>query len=261
MKLSPEVIESAAQYINPATKDREIDLRNYKITTIENLGATLDQFDCIDFSDNDIRRLENFPLLKRLKKLTLNNNRISRIDPLNESLPNLETIILTNNHIQELGDIEVLSSLPKLQCLSLLNNPVATKKYYRLFVVHKIPQLRLLDFRKVKLQEKEEATKLFKGSKGKLLEKEIGVKSKTFTPGGDLPAKDVAKPAHTPADVEAIKAAIGKAQTLEEIERLNQLLKSGYIPGKSDVVQKTTTTEVEIEENEEMENVENGHSN
>lgn len=48
----------------------------YKIPVIENLGATLDQFDSIDFSDNEIRKLDGFPLLRRLKTLLVNNNRI-----------------------------------------------------------------------------------------------------------------------------------------------------------------------------------------
>lgn len=48
----------------------------YKIPVLENLGATLDQFDTIDMSDNDIRKLDGFPLLKRLKSMLLNNNRI-----------------------------------------------------------------------------------------------------------------------------------------------------------------------------------------
>lgn len=48
----------------------------YKIPVIENLGATLDQFDAIDFSDNEIRKLDGFPLLKRLKTLLMNNNRL-----------------------------------------------------------------------------------------------------------------------------------------------------------------------------------------
>lgn len=43
---------------------------------IENLGATLDQFDTIDFSDNDIRKLDGFPFLKRLSTLLLNHNAI-----------------------------------------------------------------------------------------------------------------------------------------------------------------------------------------
>lgn len=48
----------------------------YKIPVIENLGATLDQFDTIDMSDNDIRKIDGFPLLKRLKCILFNNNRI-----------------------------------------------------------------------------------------------------------------------------------------------------------------------------------------
>lgn len=47
---------------------------------IENLGATLDQFDAIDFSDNEIRKLDGFPLLRRLKTLLVNNNRICLSD-------------------------------------------------------------------------------------------------------------------------------------------------------------------------------------
>lgn len=39
-----------------------------------------DQFDCIDLSDNEIVKLENFPYLSRLGILLLNNNRITRIN-------------------------------------------------------------------------------------------------------------------------------------------------------------------------------------
>lgn len=48
----------------------------YKIPQIENMGATLDQFDTVDFSDNDLRKLDGFPYLPRLKCLLFNNNRI-----------------------------------------------------------------------------------------------------------------------------------------------------------------------------------------
>ena len=35
-----------------------------------------DQFDTIDLSDNDIRKVEGFPLLRRLKMLIINSNRV-----------------------------------------------------------------------------------------------------------------------------------------------------------------------------------------
>ncbi|RXM96984.1 U2 small nuclear ribonucleoprotein A [Acipenser ruthenus] len=102
VKLSAELIEQAAQYTNPV-RDRELDLRGYKIPVIENLGATLDQFDTIDFSDNEIRKLDGFPLLKRLKTLLVSNNRVCRIgEGIEQSLPDLRELVLTNNSIQEL---------------------------------------------------------------------------------------------------------------------------------------------------------------
>uniref|UniRef100_A0A0A9YS56 Probable U2 small nuclear ribonucleoprotein A' n=1 Tax=Lygus hesperus TaxID=30085 RepID=A0A0A9YS56_LYGHE len=141
VKLTPELIQQAMQYMNPV-RDREIDLRGYKIPVIENLGATLDQFDTIDFSDNDIRKLDGFPLLKRLKTLILNNNRIVRLaDGLGTSIPNLENLILSGNNLQELSDIDPLISLQKLTTLSLLENPIVTKPHYRLYVAFKLPNL------------------------------------------------------------------------------------------------------------------------
>ena len=77
VKLTPDIIEGAGQYINPI-RDRELDLRGYKIPVIENLGASLDQYDTIDFSDNEIRKLDGFPYMNRVKSLMMNNNRIVR---------------------------------------------------------------------------------------------------------------------------------------------------------------------------------------
>ncbi|KAF3833255.1 hypothetical protein F7725_026920 [Dissostichus mawsoni] len=120
----------------------------------------MDQFDTVDFSDNEVRKLDGFPLLKRLKTLLVNNNRICRIgDNLEQSLPRLTELVLTNNNIQELGDLDPLASVRTLTLLSLLRNPVTNKKHYRLYVINKIPQIRVLDFQKVKLKERQEQRK------------------------------------------------------------------------------------------------------
>lgn len=231
VKLTPDLIQQSMQYINPV-RDRELDLRGYKIPVIENMGATLDQFDTVDFSDNDIRKLDGFPLLKRLKCLLLNNNRIVRIaDGLEQCLPNLDTLILTGNLIQELADLDPLASVKTLRTLSLLHNPITTRQHYRLYVAFKLPHLRLLDFRKIKMKEREDANALFKSRKGKELQKEIAKKSKTFVPGAGVP--DTSKPTGlTPEERWRIKKAIENATSLEEVERLNRLLQSGQIPGR-----------------------------
>ncbi len=79
------------------------------------------------------------------------NNRISYIDrDLPRYLPNLNTLILTNNKVAQMGDLEVLGSFRELEYLSLLDNPVATMKYYREFLVYTCKKLRVLDFQRIK---------------------------------------------------------------------------------------------------------------
>ncbi|KAM5553326.1 hypothetical protein ABKV19_025504 [Rosa sericea] len=60
---------------------RKVRVLDNKIPVLENLGATEDQFDTIDLSDNEIVKLENLPYLNRLGTLIINNNRITRINP------------------------------------------------------------------------------------------------------------------------------------------------------------------------------------
>ncbi|KAF1520938.1 UNVERIFIED_CONTAM: U2 small nuclear ribonucleoprotein A', partial [Eudyptes pachyrhynchus] len=247
VKLTAELIEQAAQYTN-AVRDRELDLRGYKIPVIENLGATLDQFDAIDFSDNEIRKLDGFPLLRRLKTLLMNNNRICRIgESLEQALPSLTELILTNNNIAELGELDPLSTIKSLTYLSILRNPVTNKKHYRLYVIHKVPQVRVLDFQKVKLKERQEAEKMFKGKRGAQLAKDIARRTKTFSPGAGLPT-DKKKAGPSPGDVEAIKTAIANATTLAEVERLKGLLQAGQIPGRERKSGPSEDAEEEMEE-------------
>ncbi|CAH1986120.1 unnamed protein product [Acanthoscelides obtectus] len=203
----------------------------YRIPEIENLGATGDQFDTIDFSDNDIRKLDGFPYLKRLKCLLMNNNRIVRAgEHLEEYIPNLETLVLTGNQLDELSDIEPLVKLEKLTTLSLMFNPITAKQHYRLYIVYKLPQLKLLDFRKIKKKERDEAQALFKSKKGKDIQKEILKKAKTFVPGGNM--NNIAKQKGlTEDEVRKIRQAINNAKSLEEMERLQKILQSGQIPG------------------------------
>lgn len=109
-----------------------------------------DQYDTIDLSDNEIKRVENFPRLKRLRNLVLNNNFVTRINPdMGDQLIELEAIILTNNKIASLTEVDSLARLPKLTVVSLLDNPVVKVKHYRLYTIHKLPNLKVLDFIKV----------------------------------------------------------------------------------------------------------------
>jgi len=236
-RLTADLIAQSPQYLNPL-REREVDLRGNKISVIENLGATGDQFDSIDLSDNEIQKLENFPLLRRLKMLLLSNNRVARIAPgLGQVIPNLDTLILSNNKIESFSDLENLSSFTKLKFLSLLHNPVVQKPNYRLYVISKVPGIKVIDFKKVKPKEKFESFKAFGGGKRGLMEEQAAKEgkgtvksstSKTFVPGEGV-APSVPKQTSSP-DVEAIKAAIAKAKTLEEVQTLERALQAGKLP-------------------------------
>ncbi|RLO03238.1 hypothetical protein DYB28_013138, partial [Aphanomyces astaci] len=170
MRLTAELILSARAHINPL-RERELDLRGYKIPVLENLGATKDGFDCLDLSDNEIKKLENFPRLKRLRMLLLHNNKVHRIqDNLAESIPNLSVLLLTNNSIANLTD-----------------------SYYREYVIHTLPHLRVLDFKKIRPVEREEAVRLFNSLAGKKIVEGAAADDSTHT------NDDVALPASPPA--------------------------------------------------------------
>ena len=72
MSLSANLISRSPAFLSPL-KDRELDLRGNKIAVIENLAATQDQFDSIDLSDNEIRKLE-YGHSQAADALLLNNN-------------------------------------------------------------------------------------------------------------------------------------------------------------------------------------------
>ncbi|KAG8252589.1 U2 small nuclear ribonucleoprotein A' [Homalodisca vitripennis] len=223
-----EETRAVKQFIHQLEKSYQA---RYKIPVIENLGATLDQFDTLDLSDNDIRKLDGFPLLKRLKCILLNNNRVVIAEGLENYIPNLETLILTGNLIQELADVDPLMSLQNLTNLSLMHCPIAGKQHYRQYIAFKFPKLRLLDFRKIKMKEREEAVALFKSKRGREIQREIAKKAKTFVPGAGLP--EPKKPTGPSAEeLWKIREAISNASSLEEVERLNRLLQAGQIPGK-----------------------------
>ena len=64
--------------------------------------------------------------------------------------------------------------------------------------------------------------------------KDIQRKAKTFVPGEPLPEatnKNTNAAGLTPEQVKQIKMMIAKAGSLEEIERLNMMLRNGQMPG------------------------------
>ncbi|KAL4794563.1 leucine-rich repeat-domain-containing protein [Aspergillus venezuelensis] len=237
MRLTVELIQNSLSYINPL-KDRELDLRGHKIPAIENLGIAKDQ-DAIDFTDNDISSLSNFPFFPRLRVLLLARNRVRQIQSnIASSVPNLNTLVLTANNIAELADLDPLRGLTKLTHLVCLENPVTRKDHYRLFLIWRIPSIRFLDYRKVKDAERTQAAELFgtASEPSSLASQILGVKSRTFdVPSGSdadrPPAEKRLRVKLTDAERKRIEKMIREAKSLQEITRLERELNEGRIPG------------------------------
>lgn len=129
MRLSAELLGSSEQRTN-ALGEREIVLRGLAIPAIEHLGVTRDAFDAMDFTDNRLGRLENFPRLQRLSTLLLASNLIESIDHNNisKNLPGLKYLELGHNQVSALSEVSDLGkSCPNLEFLSLTGNPVTSK--------------------------------------------------------------------------------------------------------------------------------------
>jgi len=191
----------------------------------------------------ELPRLEGFPLLNRLSTLLFSNNRIASFAPgLGSKIPNLESLILTNNKVENLADLDPLSEFKKLQNLSLRINPVTKHKHYRLYVIFKLPSVKVLDFLKVKAKERAEASKLFDNEAGAQL-------VSTISQMKAIPSTTPVVPALTDEQKQKIQEMIGKATTSEEIQRLDRALRSGKVP-------KSFEKELTINENADEEQAE-----
>lgn len=95
--------------------------------------ANVQPHDAIDFTDNDIQVLGNFPLSPRITTLLLARNRVANIQPTAAAaVPNLRNLVLASNSLAELADVDTLGTFTRLTHLVLADNPV-TKKEVRIF--------------------------------------------------------------------------------------------------------------------------------
>ncbi|KAH6958747.1 leucine-rich repeat-domain-containing protein [Fusarium avenaceum] len=233
MRLTADLIRDSLSYLNPL-KERELDLRGHRIPAIENLGVA-GPHDAIDFTDNDIQALGNFPLSPRITTLLLARNRVSTIQPsLVKAIPNLTNLVLSSNNLAELADLDALGSFPRLTQLVLSDNPVSKKENYRYWVLWKCPSVRFLDFIKVKESEREKARELF-GTEEEptpLASKIQGIKTTTFNAsadGSDAPSK-LSRIKLTDVEKKRLQERIKKATSLQEIIALEKELNEGRLP-------------------------------
>jgi U2 small nuclear ribonucleoprotein A' len=121
-----------------------------------------------------------------------------------------------------MSEIDGLAGFQKLRHLSLIEvfilqhpqNPVSKIKHYRLYTIHTVPGLRVLDFTRIKDKERAAAAKVF--GKGAAPLREGEAEARTFD--------DAREKAEA---IRVLRERIGKAKTLDEISRLERQLEDG----------------------------------
>lgn len=219
---------------------------------IENVGLTGDMYDAIDLSDNEITILTNFPRLERLRMLLLNNNPIARVDEhFATYVPVLDTLIMTNNRINSFVDLDNICRIQNLEILSLAGNPIQRKANYRLFVISRLPKLKMLDFVRIREKERIDSMKFALSRRGKAFYKELhdlraGKVPQESPPAGTDTSGALQKSAQAttsgtldPAIAARLHEIINKAQDPQVISRIEQALLSGTIEATLDEIEKS----------------------
>jgi len=109
-----------------------------------------EDFICLEvlwLNNNKITSLNHLDSNFRLKFLYMSNNKVfTLVGSSLRNLRNLEVLLLANNQLTDLSQqINELVKLPFLRQLELIGNPVCEESNYRLFMIHSMPGLQVLD--------------------------------------------------------------------------------------------------------------------
>lgn len=136
-------------------------LRDLGIPQIENLSHLQIQYRALDITGNDLIDLDNIPPLEHLETLLAAENSIMKILQSFAILQNLKHLSLMNNKIRKLESLQQLKEATSLTDLVLTGNEVTSLENYRPYVIFLVPSLKVLDFKRVTMKERQLAQQLF----------------------------------------------------------------------------------------------------
>ncbi len=138
-----------------------------------------------------------------------------------------------------------------------LRNNISGRQHYRLYTIHKIPTIKILDFQKVKQSERERANRLASSAAGAAMEADARLEARvaaaaapddsvtaskaftgedvnTFEPGEGKNAEESFATQFTIEEKAKIREMVANAASADEIDRIESLVKKGIFPGKAD---------------------------
>lgn len=154
------------------------------------------------------------------------------------NVPNLESLVLTENDVTSVDALRPLAPLTRLTRLTLLDNPVMQLPDARLAIIHLLPQLRVLNFHKVRQRERLAATEKFGASKPPSSKKRVHADVSTTAGGAAAATAASASTASTSVKRARLTAEqqtelakkIANATSMAEIQRLEAALRDNRMP-------------------------------
>lgn len=225
MKLTHSIISEAPSVISPI-ETRTLLLRNLNLTSLDSIHV-LESYDIhstVDLSQNSIVVISEFPKLLRLNNLLLANNNIRHLSGL-KNLINIEVLSLSYNEVLYLSDLEHLKQLKNLRSLYLNGNPVVKNKNYRSWCIWRFPGLQVLDFERIKDSERKTATSMFEDEK--LVESILSIGSNPIVDMEEDASQNV-NSGLSDEDRKRLEEELENAESIEEIQRLEEILNQGH---------------------------------
>ncbi|KAJ1336374.1 hypothetical protein BSLG_007158 [Batrachochytrium salamandrivorans] len=137
-----------------------LDLHSNQIAIIENMDMIVD-LRVLNLEDNLIETVPTLTKLNALEELNLKRNKICAFSN-NDHLENLHRLFLSENNIDAVDDISAVFDLPSLTELTIETNKATDQTKYRLRIISRCKNIKLLDGRRVLDEERRSASKIAK---------------------------------------------------------------------------------------------------
>jgi U2 small nuclear ribonucleoprotein A' len=225
MRITPNLIATAITTGRPTT----LSLRDLDIPLVENLEQLPDIYETIDLTNNEIVTMGNFPLLMKTRTLLLAKNRVNNIqEGIQLQLPKLKSLSLVGNSISDYSTLEKLKHLKRLEDLYMNDNPICLMEHLREFTIWCLPNLKVLNFEKVSMKERQRARELF-GDVDEPTELVYKLRTigKKHTGSNDDIGSVVKKLSEE--EREKLKQELKSATSLKDIDRIETALRNGYL--------------------------------
>ncbi|XP_074660986.1 leucine-rich repeat-containing protein 72-like [Tubulanus polymorphus] len=111
---------------------------------------------------NLLRHIDCFSMNLRITELYLQHNNILDITGSLSHLTTLNVLMLQNNQLEKLEKVvKELKQMQDLRVLNLFHNPVAQETDYKMYVIHHLPSVELLDRKEVSLEDRKIAHSIY----------------------------------------------------------------------------------------------------